>query len=170
MDDSHWYVNSNYKFVFPSSVLHQFPKTVFALSFWSNVSISKSAPGWLLAFVVLVGAYQIRKFSLLDCLSKLYAHGVFSLEVVNEGFNGFPIFCGIRWALLGEYRVFSLVGIYFESLFLCGVGFPVSIPGSAPSITRPSLLLHLCFVPHGDVLDICTFSVIMLRRLPSCSF
>ena len=68
-----------------------------------------------------------------------------------------------------EDGAFDLSDVAIEARFLRGIGFPVPVSGLAPAGSGTSFLLHLGFVPHGDVLDIDAFFVIMLRRLPSCS-
>ena len=55
---------------------------------------------------------------------------------------------------LGEDGVFDLGGVPLEAQFLRGVEVPVPVPGSALDGAIPSLLLHLSFVPHGDVLPL----------------
>ena len=85
------------------------------------------------------------------------------MDVVDEGFYGVLIFCGIILSPLGEDGVFEFGDVVFETWFLCGVGVPVSIPGSGTVGTGPSLLIHLGFVSHGNVLDIDFLCVIMSR-------
>ena len=88
------------------------------------------------------------------------------MDVVDEGFDGVLIFYGVRSMTLGEDGVFKLSDVALGSRFLRGVEVPVPVPGLALDGAGPSLLLHLDFVPHGDVL---TFFIIMFRRLPSRS-
>ena len=58
------------------------------------------------------------------------------------------------WTPLGEDRIFDIGDVSLEARFLPGVEFPVQVPGSALAGAGLSLLLHLGFVPHGDVLTI----------------
>ena len=90
------------------------------------------------------------------------------MDVVDEGFNGFIIFCGVIWKPLGEDGVFNLGDVAIETRFIRGVVIPLSISSLDLVGTIPSLLIHLFFVTHGDVLGV--FSVIMLILLTSCSF
>ena len=65
---------------------------------------------------------------------------------------------------MGEDDVFKLGGIDLEARFLCVVVVPVSVSSLAPDGAGPSLLLHLGFFPHGDVIDsLGNFFEIMLR-------
>ena len=73
-------------------------------------------------------------------------------------------------APLGEGGIFNFIDVVFESWFIRAVGFIVLITGLAPDGTNPFLLLQLGLIPHGNVLDIDAFFVIMMRRLPSCTF
>ena len=72
-------------------------------------------------------------------------------------FDGVLIFCGDRWTPLGKNGVFKLGDVTLETWFLRGVRVSVSVSGLAPAGTSPSLLLHLGFVLHGDVLDLDDF-------------
>ena len=76
------------------------------------------------------------------------------MDVVDEGFDGVLIFCGVRCTPLGEYGVFEIGDVALEASFLHGVGVPVPVSGLALDGEGPSLLLRLGFVPHGDVLTL----------------
>ena len=89
------------------------------------------------------------------------------MYIVDEGFDGVLIFCGVRWTNLGEDGVFELDDVDLESLFLWGDEVPVPVPGSATAGANPSLLFHLFLIPHSGVI---TIFVIMLRRMSSCSY
>ena len=108
-------------------------------------------------------------FSLLGCLSEVDTRRVFLLGLVDEDFDGFLVFFGVRWAPLFEDSVFDLRDVDFETWYFHGDVFPALIPGSAPAGTGPSLLIYLGFFSHGDVLDLDYFSVIMLRLMSSSS-
>ena len=92
------------------------------------------------------------------------------VERSRWGFYEVVVFYGFRWNSLGKYGVFKLVDVALETRFLRVVGVPALISGSAPAGTGPSLLIWLVFFPHGDVLDINSFFIIMLILLPSCSY
>ena len=84
------------------------------------------------------------------------------MDIIDEGFEGVPIFYGVRWAPLHENGVFKLGDVALEAWFLHCVGFPVPVSGLALASVGLPLLLHLGFVPHGDVFT--RFSI-MLRRM-----
>ena len=150
-------------------MLRLLPNTVFELYFHSKTPTSNSASDELLYFFLFDRECQFRYFSLLDCLYKVYSHGLFSLDIVDEGFYGILIFFGIIWVPICEYGILNISDVAFETLFLRGVGVPVLIPSLALVGTGPYLLIHLGFLPHGNVLDIDAHFIIMLRILPSCS-
>ena len=64
---------------------------------------------------------------------------------------------------MGEYGVFELGDVALEDWFLHGVGVPVLGFVSCLAIAGPSFLINLVFVTHGDVLDIHSFFVIILK-------
>ena len=65
------------------------------------------------------------------------------MGVVDEGFNGVLIFCGVlRWTPLGEYGVFELGDVDLEDWFLRGVEVPISVFVLSISGSYTSLLLH----------------------------
>ena len=101
-------------------------------------------------------------------LSDVDACVLFLVDIVDEGYGGFIIFCGVIWPTLGEDSVFELSDVA-DTWFLCGFGVSVSMPSPDLSGTVPYLLLHLVFSPHDDVLDLDAFFVIILRLLLSCS-
>ena len=55
---------------------------------------------------------------------------------------------------MGKCGAFNLDGVALEDWFLWGVEVPVPVPGLDMAGYGPSLLLHLGFVPHGDVLTL----------------
>ena len=83
------------------------------------------------------------------------------MDLVDDGFYGVLIFCDVRWSSLCEDGIFDLGDVDFETSFLHGVGFPVSMPGPDLAGTGTYLLIQLGFFTHGDVID--AFFVIMLR-------
>ena len=150
-------------------MLHLLPKTVFALSFQSHTSISNSASDLLLSFVGFDRGRQIRDLSFSGFFPGVDAHRLSLLDVVDECFDQILVFFSVRWLPLCEEGDFNIGGVAFETWFLCPVGVTIVISGSAPDGTGPSLLLHLVFIPHGDVLDFESFFVIILRQPPSCN-
>ena len=91
------------------------------------------------------------------------------LDVVDEGFYHILKLFYIRWAPLCEESAFKIGVVAFETWCLCGIGVTAVISGLDPDGIGPSLLLNLGFIPHGDVLDIEAFFVIIFRRPPSCN-
>ena len=87
--------------------------------------------------------HQILHFYFLDCLPEVYTRGLFSLDIVDEGFYGFLIFYGVIWVPSDEDRVFDLGDVALEAYFICGVGVLIPVSGSALAGSGPSLLLHL---------------------------
>ena len=85
------------------------------------------------------------------------------MDVVDEGFDGVLIFCGVIWNVLSEDGVFDISYVSLEDWFLHGVGVPVLGFVSCLAIAGPSFLINLVFVTHGDVLDIHSFFVIILK-------
>ena len=92
------------------------------------------------------------------------------LKMVDEVFDGVFIFSGVRWTTLVKDRVFHLGDVALEIHFLSGIRVPVLVSGLDPAGSGPSLLLHLVFVTHGNVLDIDVFFIIIMRQIPSCSY
>ena len=72
------------------------------------------------------------------------------MDVVDEVFNGFIIFCGVIWTPLGEDGVFDLGDVAIETRFLRGVVIPISISSLGLVGTSPSLLIHLFFVTQEN--------------------
>ena len=54
---------------------------------------------------------------------------------------------------MGEDSIFEIGDVALEAQFLHGVGFPISVYGSALDGAGPYLLLHLGLVPHSDGLE-----------------
>ena len=91
------------------------------------------------------------------------------MDVVDGGIYEVLIFCGVGWIPLVGDGVFDLGYVALGTRFLCGVGVPVLVSSLDLSGTGPSFSIHLGFVPHGDVLDLCNLFLIILIQLPSCS-
>ena len=80
------------------------------------------------------------------------------LDIVDEVFYGVLIFFGIIWVPMCEYGILNISDVAVETLFLCGVGVPVSISSLAPVGTGPYLLIHLGFYPMAMFLILMPFS------------
>ena len=104
----HWSVNSNYILLLPSFILRLLMKIVFTFSFHLNTYISNLAYHLLFSFFVFVWECQVRNFLFSDCISDVFAHRVFSLDLVDEGLDGLLIFFSVRWTPLGKNGIFEL--------------------------------------------------------------
>ena len=100
-------------------------------------------------------------------MSKVDSCIVFSLDIVDEDFNGVLIFHGVRRTTLGKDGVFKIGNFALEARFLWGVEVTTPVPGLASASSGPSLFINLGLIPHVDVL---TFFVIMFRLLSSHSY
>ena len=117
MDGPHWWENSVYSFLFTSYMLHLLTKKLFLFSFHLNTSVSNSASDWLLSFLVLFESDKYGTFSFLDCFSEVDARGLFSLDVVNEGFNGVLIFPTVTRTILGKDGVYEIGDVDLKAWF-----------------------------------------------------
>ena len=55
---------------------------------------------------------------------------------------------------LCEDGIFDFETFYLKAKFICGVRTSAATSDLEPTITAPTLLIHLGFVTHGDVLDL----------------